>query len=66
MLRACLTHDPKFFPGCDKDPDARTASVAATTGARLRFEGVASGDYAVSILHDENANGRADMLLGIP
>lgn len=34
--------------------------------AELRFEGLPSGTYAVSLFHDENANGRLDTVLGIP
>jgi len=66
LMRVCLTRNPRFFPGCDKDPDAFKASVAAGPTANLRITGIASGDYALSVVHDENANARADMLLGIP
>ncbi len=66
FVRACLTRDPRFFPNCDKDPHALKQSVAASPNAHLSFTGVASGDYALSVLHDENANNRADMLFGIP
>ncbi|MCE7796054.1 DUF2141 domain-containing protein [Sphingobium sufflavum] len=65
-VRACLTRDPRFFPNCEKDPHALKQSVAATPPARISFSAVASGDYALSVLHDENGNARADMLLGIP
>jgi uncharacterized protein (DUF2141 family) len=35
--------------------------------AEVRFPGLARGRYAVSVLHDENANGRLDTgFLGIP
>jgi len=66
LMRVCLTRNPRFFPGCDKDPDAFKASVAAGPTANLRITGIANGDYALSVVHDENANARADMLLGIP
>lgn len=66
FVRACLTRDPRFFPNCDKDPHAMKESIAASPNAHLNFTGIASGDYALSVLHDENANSRADMLLGIP
>ncbi|CAN5243242.1 DUF2141 domain-containing protein [soil metagenome] len=66
LMRICLTRNPHFFPGCDKDPHAFKASVAAGPSAQLRIPGITSGDYALSVLHDENANARADMLLGIP
>lgn len=66
LIRACLTRDPRFFPNCAKDPESLNASVPASPDARLRFTHVAAGDYALAILHDENGNARADMLLGIP
>ncbi len=66
MLRACLTQNPAFFPRCEKDPDALKASTPAQSGAHLRFTVPAAGDYAIIALHDENANARADMWLGIP
>lgn len=66
MVRACLTRNPKYFPHCDKDPESFKQSVAATEGAMLRFAGVPGGDYAMTVLHDENQNFKADMVLGIP
>lgn len=66
LMRVCLTRNPKFFPGCDKDPDALTASVAAGPAAQVHIPGIATGDYAISVVHDENENARADMLMGIP
>ena len=66
MLRACLTQNPRFFPRCEKDPGAQKASVPAHSGAHLRFIVAGAGDYAITALHDENANARADMWLGIP
>lgn len=66
MVRACLTANPRFFPYCDKDPASLKASVAAGPQAVLHFARVASGDYAMTVLHDENSNLKADMFLGIP
>lgn len=66
LVRACLTRNPHFFPQCDKDPESQKASVAAVTDTRLSFTHVAAGDYAITVLHDENSNARADMFLGIP
>jgi uncharacterized protein (DUF2141 family) len=66
MVRACLTRNPRHFPECQNDPQALKASVAAGPNARMQFTGVPAGDYALTVLHDENGNFRADMLLGIP
>lgn len=32
----------------------------------VQFDGLSPGSYAISIVHDENANGRMDAFLGIP
>ncbi|HEX7874506.1 MAG TPA: DUF2141 domain-containing protein [Sphingobium sp.] len=66
LVRGCLTRNPAFFPDCDKDPHSMKASIPAGPNARMHFAAVASGDYALSILHDENANARLDTMLGIP
>jgi uncharacterized protein (DUF2141 family) len=66
MIRACLTRSARFFPHCDKDPASYKGSVAAANGALLRFENVEPGTYALTVLHDENQNFRADMMFGIP
>ncbi|HEX7852953.1 MAG TPA: DUF2141 domain-containing protein [Sphingobium sp.] len=67
LVRGCLTRDPAAFPDkCEKDPRSLKATIPAAPHAIMRFTGVPSGDYALSILHDENANGRLDTMLGIP
>ena len=40
--------------------------VPAGEAATIVFAPVPAGTYAVSVLHDENGNGRADMALMIP
>lgn len=65
LLQICLTRDPKHFPDCAGDRSAITRTVPATQ-SHVVFEGVAPGDYAVSLIHDENGNGKLDTLLGIP
>lgn len=66
MVRGCLTRNPEYFPHCEKDAASFKASVSPGPDARLRFTGVPSGDYALTVLHDENENFRADMVLGMP
>jgi len=65
VVRVCLTRDPGHFPDCQSDPAARRATVPASD-PEPQFAGLPSGDYAVSLFHDENANGRLDRLAGIP
>jgi uncharacterized protein (DUF2141 family) len=66
LVRICLTADPRSFPDCERDPAARHRSVAADQAGSVRFEDLPSGDYAVSLFHDKNANGRLDKLLIVP
>ena len=61
----CLTREARHFPDCAGDPAAVKRSVAAGTRT-LRLAVPGPGTYAVSVLHDANANGRADTTLGIP
>lgn len=65
VVRICLTRDPAHFPDCQSDPVARHATVPA--GQPLtQFGDLPSGDYAIALFHDENANGRLDRVAGIP
>lgn len=66
VIRACLTRDIKSFPHCEKDPAARKLNIPAPAGTLLRFTDVVQGEYAVTVLHDENSNAKIDFLLGIP
>lgn len=64
MLRACITSQPRSFPDCKGA--LRTLSAAATNGAVLTFGNLPSGRYAISILHDENGDGRMNKRLILP
>jgi len=66
QVLACLTARAKGFPDCAKDPAARKLAGSAARGMTLTFVGIPPGTYAVSLLHDENGNGRADMALMLP
>ncbi len=66
QLLACLTAMPRAFPDCSKDPHAQHLTVPAAGKVELKFQMVASGRYAISLLHDENGNGYADMVLMVP
>ena len=65
VLRICATRERKHFPDCSKDPSALRRSVPASTVA-VSFQGLKPGLYAISVLHDENGNGRMDTFLGVP
>jgi uncharacterized protein (DUF2141 family) len=64
-LRLCLTRERRHFPDCKGDPRALKQSAPAAGGA-VRLAGVAPGAYALSVIHDENGNGRLDTFAGIP
>ncbi len=66
LIRACLTREPRFFPHCEQDPAAHKLSIPAGPGAKLSFPDVAPGDYAISVLHDENRDGKVNTRFGIP
>lgn len=66
MVRLCLTRNPEHFPDCNRDPAAVKRSVPAGDAASIRIAGVAAGVYALSVIHDENGNGRLDRFLAIP
>ncbi|MCX7676499.1 MAG: DUF2141 domain-containing protein, partial [Alteraurantiacibacter sp.] len=66
LIQACLTAFPQHFPDCRDDPQAYRRTVSARMDLVLAFDGVHPGTYAVSLLHDENGNGRADRVLMIP
>jgi uncharacterized protein (DUF2141 family) len=66
VVRACLTRERASFPNCASDPNAVKLSVAAEQAHLVSFEGLPVGTYALSIIHDENANGRLDTFAKIP
>mgnify|MGYP001950462592 CR=1 FL=1 len=64
----CVTANPREFPDCSKDSGAQRLVISA---AKLKSAPVAvrlttPGRYAVSLVHDENANGKLDKLLLVP
>ncbi|HVR90126.1 MAG TPA: DUF2141 domain-containing protein [Novosphingobium sp.] len=66
QVLACLMTDARAFPDCSHDPAAHRLAVPATSAVVLDFGRLAPGRYAVSLLHDENGNGKADMVLMMP
>ena len=66
QILACLTARADTFPECEKDPHAFRQTVPAHNGPVLLFRHVPPGNYAVSLFHDENSNGRLDKTFGIP
>ncbi len=63
-----LFSDKKGFPDQD-DKSLRSGKISASEGKKhgLLLSGLANGDYALSVFHDENKNGKLDTnFLGIP
>ena len=68
VLECSLWTSPHGFPSHPETAAAkqRTTIRPDRTGA-CRFEGLAPGEYAVAVMHDENGNGKMDFgLFGIP
>lgn len=64
QVLVCLTRESDRFPNCKGSATARTAKLPASA-AEVSFDHLPQGRYAISVLHDENANGRADRTLGM-
>lgn len=62
----CLTEAPTHFPNCSDDPNARRLKMPTAQAAHISFDDLSSGDYAVALIHDENANGKLDVAGIIP
>ena len=65
LVRLCLTRNPAHFPACNEDRAAVKATVPARQAGSLRLR-VPVGVYALSVIHDENGNGRLDKFMAIP
>ena len=65
---ACVTANPASFPDCGKDAAAHHLAMAVPAGGAmtLDFGPLPPGRYAVSLFHDENANGKLDKMVMIP
>ncbi|MEO0062064.1 MAG: hypothetical protein RLZZ08_624 [Pseudomonadota bacterium] len=67
-LVACLWRDKAGFPSCNKSRTARRLVLPVTgTAMQVQFPDVAPGRYAVTVEHDENADGKSGRnLIGMP
>lgn len=66
VVLACMTASEKNFPKCRGVAGTKSSRVEAHEGRlTLTFEDVPPGNYAIALLHDENANGKADRALGM-
>lgn len=60
VVRACMTGDITRFPRCSNAAKSYHAVGDAAGRVTLTFSDVQPGRYAIALLHDENANGKAD------
>lgn len=67
-LAVCLWEDGRSFPDCSRSSSAQRLVVPASAAAKpIVFRGLKPGTYAVSVIHDENGDGRLNTnFLGIP
>ena len=64
QVLVCLTREADHFPDCSGSSTARSA-IVAVSHPQVSFADVPQGRYAISVLHYENGNGRADKTLGL-
>jgi uncharacterized protein (DUF2141 family) len=65
QVHICLTRSAEHFPDCAGDPAAIKRSMPTDHAVRFAID-APPGAYALSVIHDENGNGRLDTRLGIP
>jgi uncharacterized protein (DUF2141 family) len=65
-VRLCLTREADRFPDCKADPRAIRHNGRADAAGSIMLHAVPPGSYALSVIHDENGNGRLDTFAGIP
>lgn len=67
QVLCALFSSPDAFPTKADKAIARLTSKIAERQAACDFTGVAPGTYAVSVVHDENSNGKLDRnFIGMP
>lgn len=66
IIRLALCPPGADFPDCGEDA-VRTAALPIENGeAQVALFGLTPGNYAVSVFHDANSNGKLDTFVGIP
>ncbi len=67
-VSVCVMPGKSGFPVCDKAGTGVKQRVPASgSSMRVRFSGLASGDYAITAFHDEDGDGKLKTnFIGIP
>lgn len=66
MVHLCLTSSATRFLKCKDDGAAIARTLPAGKADHFDLGPVRPGTYALLIVHDENRNGKLDMMMGIP
>jgi len=66
VVHVCLTSDAARFLDCQKVAGSVGRTLPAGQAGRIALGRVPAGTYALLVVHDENRNGKLDMMLGIP
>jgi uncharacterized protein (DUF2141 family) len=66
VVHLCLSSSVQHFLDCKADRSALARTVPAGQARTLDLGAVKPGTYALLIVHDENNNGKLDMMMGIP
>ena len=67
MIRISLYNSKRGFPGKHEQAYATAVKKVTSNTDSVLFEHLPYGTYAVSIMHDENSNGKLDTnFIGIP
>ncbi len=67
QLLCALFSSPDDFPRRPEKAVARAKSAITNRHGTCEFNGISPGTYAISVIHDENSNGKLDSkLMGIP
>jgi uncharacterized protein (DUF2141 family) len=67
QVMCALYSSPDGFPKKGEKAIAHVSSAIVDKQAVCEFSGIAPGTYAVSVIHDENSNGKLDTnFMGIP
>lgn len=61
IIAVCVWQKPDNFPECDRKAIFRRAVVNAAVGSvKVTFPKIPAGNYAVSVGHDQNADGKLE------
>jgi len=65
VLRICIAPHADAFPDCGDGSGTITRTIDAGW-PHLALRSLPPGEYAIAVIHDENANARLDTFAGIP